>query len=518
MPALYDTENTGMLQKKHPIDDIVDRLKAGEHPDDITANMSQPSEQEQSQPSQLPSNSPDQLAADKTSRDADLQGKIESQENAIAGRGEGLNKGLLGAASTMSAVNAQINNRPDVTQEGYKRAIAALDEPNKQALTNREFLKERLGRTDLPMKTQAESAGLRSKMAGALGAERNERMGAALETPKLAEEQSAIKLGTKKNEAGLTALENAPVRNRVMASADKSLLQAIADKGGNNSKIAAGMLQDYDNTLGQLLPEDRKSLLNDMKSLNDQGKKFSLHPTTVGDNAGYTIIDESTGQEVGGKHEKKTTGADVANVRQGQKEEQTSQKRLDTFGKEVEGALASSRNGLGRINQLEQQVNRAEQLTKGGANLTPQQMYELSKAVDSAVSAGSGSTVFGTSHVLPRSISSSVADIEQYLTNKPAGAGQQEFVKSMMETLGRERDYAQKTHKDIVRRRAQTYGDLRDNPRYTDILKSQGENPDDYGPRGEYMPKQSTSTPQSGTVQPGQRKVLAPGQTLPPIE
>lgn len=349
MPAIYDNDNTGMPQKKHSVDDIFDRLGAGEHPDDITASVAQDDALQQPESPQQTTPSPQQLAQDKMAQDADIQGKIQAQEDLIAGRQEGLNKGLLGAASTMSAVNAQINGRPDANQEGFKRAIATLDEPNKQAMTNREFLKDRLTRTDLPMKTQAESAGLRSKLAGASGAERQERMGSALEAPKLAAEQSGLKYDTLKSNAGITQLEKQPEQDAIRSTLDRKTLEQIATKGGPSAENAMVLLGDYSNGLGKLEPKERADVLERLQ----KGKKVTITNTSVGDNTGYVIHDEN-GNEIKRVLGKKTTGVDVAAAKDAGK----GPTKLNTLSdKQVEG-INTIDNALTEVdNIMEQKKN-----------------------------------------------------------------------------------------------------------------------------------------------------------------
>ena len=462
MPAVENELDTGMPPKKRSlVDEFASRVESGEPHEQVAADLHNSLQQD-------PQIDPvDQMAQDKMQKDAAIGKQIEGQEDQISGRSNGLEKGILGAASTMAGVNAQINGRSAKPfTEGYDKASAALDEPNKQALTNREFLKDRLTRTSEPLKTTQEATGLKSKLLGNEKQKRDNEIGAAtkdatIQTANMQPAEMEAKLAGQK-----ASLEHSTTQTNALKAAEEFKDQPV------DPEIAAAAKK-----LGLPVPATNRDaehpLYKDISNIVQHKLTMAEQRATKLELAG---VNNASKKEIVAR---KTTATD----------DKSANTRLDAFGKEIEGSLASSRNGLGRINALEQSVGRAEQLTKNGQNLTPQQMYELAKAVDSAVSSGSSATVYGTSHILPRSLSGSVASIEQYLADKPVGAGQEEFVKSMLETLDREKKFAQSSHKDLVRRRAQSYGDLRDHPRYTDILKSQGENPDDYGPRGEYQPK-----------------------------
>jgi hypothetical protein len=347
MPALYDT---GMPQKKHMIDDMFDRLDAGENPDDISASMAQ--NEAPQQPDMPQQSAPDvnQMAQDKLVADNDIQGKIGALEDNIVGRQNGLEKGLLGAASTLSAVNAQINNRKDVTKEGYDRAIQTLDEPNKQALTTREFLKERLARTDNPLKTTADAAGVRSKLAGASGAERGERMGAALEQPKLAAEQSGLKYNTMKTDAGIKAIENEPEQNSIRSTLDRKTLEQLASKHGLTGQSAKTLLNDYDSGLGKLDPKERAEMIDGLR----KGGKVTMTNTSIGDNSGYVLHDEN-GNVIKTVLGKKTTGVDIAGVKNAGK---GAAKPNTLSDKQVEG-----------INTIDNALSEVDNIIKEKANV-----------------------------------------------------------------------------------------------------------------------------------------------------
>lgn len=75
-------------------------------------------------------------------------------------------------------------------------------------------------------------------------------------------------------------------------------------------------------------------------------------------------------------------------------------------------------------------------------DLSPQQMPELAQSVASLIG-GSSAAQAQIEHLLPKSYSKDVAGILQYFTNEPHGAGQQAFVKQMVETAQREAQVAQ---------------------------------------------------------------------------
>jgi hypothetical protein len=81
-------------------------------------------------------------------------------------------------------------------------------------------------------------------------------------------------------------------------------------------------------------------------------------------------------------------------------------------------------------------------LTGGPANLTPQQMSEVSSSLATLV--GGGSSGEGTRHELtPYTKGRTIAQVLQWVTDNPHGAEQQGFVKQMIDTAKREQGVAQ---------------------------------------------------------------------------
>jgi len=76
------------------------------------------------------------------------------------------------------------------------------------------------------------------------------------------------------------------------------------------------------------------------------------------------------------------------------------------------------------------------------ADLNPQQMTELARQLDTLLSNGGQATEGVTKALSAHTASGKVAELEQWLTSAPHGAGQRAFVQQMVETAHREKDVA----------------------------------------------------------------------------
>lgn len=76
------------------------------------------------------------------------------------------------------------------------------------------------------------------------------------------------------------------------------------------------------------------------------------------------------------------------------------------------------------------------------ADLSPQQMTELARQLDTLLSNGGQATEGVTRALSAHTASGKVAELEQWLTSSPHGAGQRAFVQQMLETARREKDVA----------------------------------------------------------------------------
>ncbi len=137
---------------------------------------------------------------------------------------------------------------------------------------------------------------------------------------------------------------------------------------------------------------------------------------------------------------------------------------------------------LGRQVQFANNADRALVLGKqfSDGNLPPAQMAELATSVG-ALLAGSGHAAEGTiSRFVPSTASGSVAQIQQWLTSEPKGAGQQAFVRQLLDTAQRERDLALDKVKGVKFGRVAQFNVDPTDPQVAAILKSHGVDPDEY--------------------------------------
>jgi hypothetical protein len=128
---------------------------------------------------------------------------------------------------------------------------------------------------------------------------------------------------------------------------------------------------------------------------------------------------------------------------QQQREDQALDKRWTQFGQELDPARGRS-GPLGK--QLEQvaQIDRDLGLIQSNPNPTDQQIYELARGLDRAIS-GAAPTMGSTEHLVPSTLMGKIRSVQQYLSNKPTGADKQAFVAQMGETLQRLRDAGRAT-------------------------------------------------------------------------
>lgn len=93
---------------------------------------------------------------------------------------------------------------------------------------------------------------------------------------------------------------------------------------------------------------------------------------------------------------------------------------------------------FGKDYAVTQAADKLRRLTATDPNLWPQQMTELSTSLASLVGGGGGAAQSQIEHLTPHTLSGDYAKIAQWVTSDPHGAGQQAFVKAMMETAERE--------------------------------------------------------------------------------
>lgn len=153
---------------------------------------------------------------------------------------------------------------------------------------------------------------------------------------------------------------------------------------------------------------------------------------------------------------------------------------------------------------------------KGG--LDKRQVHELAIASANLLSSGSGAAQATVEALVPHSIGTSAASIEEWLSSEPQGTNQQAFVNRMFDTANREKHLAGEKLNAYRSTFLNNYGDLAGNPRYEDMKKRNLPPDAQFDEQGNYKPKpfgmQDLKPQQPGPVSGG--AVAAPGQKLDP--
>ena len=158
-------------------------------------------------------------------------------------------------------------------------------------------------------------------------------------------------------------------------------------------------------------------------------------------------------------------------------------KRFSTLGE----ALDENKGRTGEFGRQAQIINNADKALVLGkqfadGNLPPAQMAELAGATANLVSGGNGAAEATVHRFVPSTFSGSEAGISQWLSSEPKGAGQQAFVKQLLETAQREKELAASKVNAIKLSRVADYKDLstKDPQRFDVSLQSHGIDPKDY--------------------------------------
>ena len=289
-------------KKPSMVDQFFQRAENGENHEDVANELSSKYEPI--------TTDPDTMLQDKLAKDTDSEKGIQAAEDAINDRADhDLQKGILGGMNTIAAQSMKnLGQDSRAIDQGYKNAADLVDSSDKVALTNRQFLKDKMGRSSDATKAMSDSLGLKARVRG-------ENMASATQAGSVAAENA-------KNEGVVSqanmAKQNADptsVRNRVMSNAHKSILEGIVAKGGKNAEYVKPILRDYDQGLGQLASGDRELIMNQVKSLAEKNKGFALRDVAIGDNQGFVVVDLDTGEYGKPVMGRKTTAVDVAEAK-----------------------------------------------------------------------------------------------------------------------------------------------------------------------------------------------------------
>lgn len=110
-------------------------------------------------------------------------------------------------------------------------------------------------------------------------------------------------------------------------------------------------------------------------------------------------------------------------------------------------ALASGRSDVGRNQAVVTNAKKIMALGEQGqgqeGGLDKRQIHELAISVGNLLSGGTAAAQSTVESLVPRTVGSDTAKIEEWLTSDPTGTNQKEFVARMMETADRERHLAE---------------------------------------------------------------------------
>lgn len=155
------------------------------------------------------------------------------------------------------------------------------------------------------------------------------------------------------------------------------------------------------------------------------------------------------------------------------KEDETMNKEFTQMSKTINSELASSRSSFGKSAGILRSAEAIETFIKGvdPKSITTRQIYELARSLDSMLSQGA-STISGAKKLIPETMSGDTAKIAEYITSIPKGAGQEAFVKQMMETVRREKELAKSQVQTTQKKLLSGYSHLKkkDPERFNDIL------------------------------------------------
>lgn len=284
--------------------------------------------------------------------------------------------------------------------------------------------------------------------------------------------QQAPKLALETQQAQKAMQENQAMESPQAAMAIRALLGRLRQPAPENTP---------NSILRALLPTAEKAY---QAELSSQTPKVAVNPVTGG------LFDVRGSADQAG-------GAGGA-----------SDKRLPVMQEKFSKDLDPNNFRSGVLKGNQERSNAADRLlalavdpiTGGPADLTPQQMTELSTSLATLI--GGGSSGEGTRHELtPYTKGRSFAGLMQWLTDEPHGTGQRAFVQQMIDTAKREQGVAQKS---IRTAQAQRFsGHLPYFSLFPDAAKAQmqsfGFDPSEIDlATGKYTPKAGAAAPAAG--------------------
>ena len=237
-----------------------------------------------------------------------IGGEVEAEEDRIRKiRGEsGTEAGLYGAGKVFSGMmGSMLGFDASHAKEGFSEAQKAVAGRTDEARQRREFLKERLYRTDDESKLERERLGAKS-------AARNETMDSALDPTKFNVESQTGKAKTMQAERSvadesekLEAYDQGGISEDMSRRLDKSLLERVAKSKGSNSEIAQEFLNSFDaletetidgrpSGLGTLSSRQRKPMMDALLKAEKDGTKWQFQKASIGGREVIGAFNEQT--------------------------------------------------------------------------------------------------------------------------------------------------------------------------------------------------------------------------------
>lgn len=243
----------------------IDAMERGEDPAALEQRaMAEAEAEQQESPFQAEVPAEPSMLEKRQAEEASLERQIRGQEDGIGESRAGLERGLLGAIQTIGSSSiARQGGNPTAFDKGMERSQELIADPMKAAEQRRAFLKERLGRTGMPMKAKMEGLELS-------GAERGERIGTATEEDKIAQE----KMNTGLKSANLTMQSNAAQTSNKRVDGTSALSVAARDREATKLKRTAMQI-------GRSDPGTARSLLKMADSL-ERGDMATLSESELG--------------------------------------------------------------------------------------------------------------------------------------------------------------------------------------------------------------------------------------------
>jgi hypothetical protein len=160
-----------------------------------------------------------------------------------------------------------------------------------------------------------------------------------------------------------------------------------------------------------------------------------------------------------------------------EKDKERTISRFDKLNKAMADEISSSRSTFGKNANTLRQAKSVEAMINhyDPNNVDKRQITEIARAMDAMLSSGNP-TISGMKKLIPESAAGDASKIAEYISGIPVGARQGEFVKRLMETVGREKQLAEDMLKDSKRRLSSTYKDLKnkDPEKWNDLMEAHG--------------------------------------------